>query len=234
VLHSLSISQKSETVLYSKLPLTVLGEQKASDFQQIITGDESRFFFNYPVGSVWVSSRDELPHAATRKLTRENARFRSKARVAPEALQNVIGVLAPHGCYSVSLCTAAKNYSRVDPDSYERVVVLGPNHHHPADGCLVSTVSALQTPFGELAVDVDTCRAPAIPMSRADNEAEHSLEMQFPMLKYVFQNRLIRVIPVVVGFLTKNQESAAVAVLCRSSPRAGSRCRSRVWSCSRP
>jgi hypothetical protein len=38
VLHALSIGHKSETVSSSKLLLTVLREQKASGFQQIITG----------------------------------------------------------------------------------------------------------------------------------------------------------------------------------------------------
>jgi AmmeMemoRadiSam system protein B len=142
------------------------------------------------------------------------------ARVPPEARRNVVGILAPHGCYSVSLRTAAKSYSRVDPNSYDRAVVLGPSHHRPAEGCLVSTASALQTPFGDLAVDTDACRVLResdsgvfIPMSRADDEAEHSLELQFPILKYVFQNRPIRVIPVVVGYLTEEQEASAVAVL---------------------
>jgi AmmeMemoRadiSam system protein B len=143
-----------------------------------------------------------------------------QARVAPEARQNVVGILAPHACYSVSLRTAAKSYSRVDPDSYDRVVVLGPSHHRPVDGCLVSTASALQTPFGDLAVDTDACRALCesdfgvfFPMSPADDGAEHALELQFPIIKYVFQNRPIRVIPLIVGFLTEEQESSGATLL---------------------
>jgi hypothetical protein len=47
-------------MLYSKLFLTALMEQKASGFQWIITRNGSWFLFDYPRDSVWAASRDEL------------------------------------------------------------------------------------------------------------------------------------------------------------------------------
>jgi hypothetical protein len=49
VAYARSISQ-SERVSHSKLLLTAQMEQKASDFQRIIAGDESWFFLYYPSG----------------------------------------------------------------------------------------------------------------------------------------------------------------------------------------
>jgi hypothetical protein len=44
--HALSTNHKSERVPSSKLLLTALIKQKASDFQRIITGDELWFFLS--------------------------------------------------------------------------------------------------------------------------------------------------------------------------------------------
>jgi hypothetical protein len=57
---ALSINQKNQRVLYSKLLLTALREQKASGFQRIIIGDESWFFFDHLRDSVRAASRDEF------------------------------------------------------------------------------------------------------------------------------------------------------------------------------
>jgi hypothetical protein len=46
-------------------------EQKASGFQRIITGDESRFFFYYPRDSNWVASPDHPPHHIRQKTDME-------------------------------------------------------------------------------------------------------------------------------------------------------------------
>jgi hypothetical protein len=63
----LSINQKSERMSDSKLLLAALMEEKASDFQQIMTGDESRFFLYYSRDSVWGASCDELPQRIKQK-----------------------------------------------------------------------------------------------------------------------------------------------------------------------
>jgi hypothetical protein len=68
VLHALSINQKSERMSYSKLVLTALMEQKASNFQRIITGDESCFFLDYPRDSVWTTPDDGLSQRIKREI----------------------------------------------------------------------------------------------------------------------------------------------------------------------
>jgi AmmeMemoRadiSam system protein B len=134
--------------------------------------------------------------------------------------KNVIGIISPHSCYSVCLRTAAKSYSRIDPDNYDSILLLGTCHHIPLPGCLVSAATAVETPFGNLQVDVETCRSlceshPEIFsfMSQAVDEAEHSLEMQYPIIRWVFQDRPIKLVPVLVGCLNEESESAVAAVV---------------------
>jgi hypothetical protein len=81
VSHALPISQKSERMVYSKLLLTALMEQKASGFQRIITGDEPWFFLYYPRDSVWAASHDELPQRIKQGIERESFCFQSFGRL---------------------------------------------------------------------------------------------------------------------------------------------------------
>jgi hypothetical protein len=57
---ALSITQKSEQVLYSKLLLTRMMEQKPSGFQRILIGTESCLFLYFPRDPVWVAPHDEF------------------------------------------------------------------------------------------------------------------------------------------------------------------------------
>jgi hypothetical protein len=47
-------------------------EQNVNGFQQIVTGDESWFFFYYPCDSGSAASRDELPQRIKQKINMEN------------------------------------------------------------------------------------------------------------------------------------------------------------------
>jgi AmmeMemoRadiSam system protein B len=133
---------------------------------------------------------------------------------------NVVGLISPHSCYSVCLRTAAKGYARVHPDNYDTVIILGTCHHRPLPGCLVSDASVAQTPFGELEIDVEGCKnlCTADPnlftlMTKEVDDAEHSLEMQYPLLKWVFGDRGVKLIPILVGCLNEEREKGVGTVL---------------------
>jgi hypothetical protein len=46
---------------------------KLTDFEQVITSDESWLFLYYPCDSVWVASRDDQLHRVKQKMTQKNA-----------------------------------------------------------------------------------------------------------------------------------------------------------------
>jgi AmmeMemoRadiSam system protein B len=86
--------------------------------------------------------------------------------------------------------------------------------------CLVSTASAVATTFGNLEVDVATCRSlceghPELFnfMSGAVDESEHSLEKQYPIIRRVLQDRPIKLVPRLVGCMNEEVESAVARVV---------------------
>jgi hypothetical protein len=66
--HSLADAQKSEWVSLSTDILKILKENQETGFVNIITGDESWFYFEYLHQSVWVPSRDEVPERIKQKI----------------------------------------------------------------------------------------------------------------------------------------------------------------------
>ena len=153
----------------------------------------------------WYPNKEELE-----KMLKASFFYTNK----DENLRNdVIGILSPHSCYSVCLRTAAHSYSRIDPNNYDKIFIFGTCHHIPLTSCLISNASELETPFGNLKVDVETCQniyelsnSNVRFMTQEEDEAEHSLEMQFPIIKYLFEDKNIEIIPLLIGSLNENVE----------------------------
>jgi hypothetical protein len=57
---AISIDQNSERMSYSQLLLTAPMEHKPTDFERVITGDESWFSLYYPRHSVWAAWPDDF------------------------------------------------------------------------------------------------------------------------------------------------------------------------------
>lgn len=70
------------------------------------------------------------------------------------------------------------------------------------------------TPLGNLALDIDVIRelksqqkVPFKTLSKHDDEEEHSIEMQLPLIRYTFKsNSNVRIVPLYVGSLVQNEE----------------------------
>jgi histone-lysine N-methyltransferase SETMAR len=69
--HFLDDAQKAERVSLSTDILKILKENQKTRSINIITGDESWFYFEYPHQSVWAPSRDELPERIKQKIGTE-------------------------------------------------------------------------------------------------------------------------------------------------------------------
>ncbi len=121
-------------------------------------------------------------------------------------------LISPHAGYAYSGPTAAWAYKNIDPTRYDTVFVLGPSHHAYLDTCAVSGVSLFETPLGDLQADLEitailkeTKLFPQIPLKV--DEAEHSLEMQYPYLRLLFGERAekgeVRFVSIMVGDVPK-------------------------------
>lgn len=76
--------------------------------------------------------------------------------------------------------------------------------------CEVSGFESLETPLGSLPVDVEVVKQLLQSkhfhaMTAVEDEEEHSLEMHLPLIRKVFENRDVKVVPIMVGHLNKNK-----------------------------
>lgn len=139
----------------------------------------------------------------------------SEQKITPPEGTTVHAIIAPHAGYSFSGSTAAYAYSNINTKKFSRIVILGPSHHvYLRNKCAVTNANILETPLGDLQVDRAVCdgllddhRALFVNMNEDMDEAEHSIEMHLPYIKYIFDNNDdIKVVPVVIGSLSEDRE----------------------------
>ena len=89
--------------------------------------------------------------------------------------------------------------------------LLGPAHHTYLDGCALTQFSELETPFGNIQVDVDIVKELKDKggfkyFSPENDEEEHSLEMHLPFIKRMFGDNDFKIVPIVVGSIDNKKE----------------------------
>lgn len=133
----------------------------------------------------------------------------------------VKAIIAPHAGYRYSGRTAGRCYARINAKESvtSRVYVLGPLHHLSSTKALLSLCSAVATPWGEIPVDVeeqDLLRQECPHLfqhwpSIHDEEEEHSLEMQFPMLHRALVGSdgaaRFKIVPIGIGHLSPSAQA---------------------------
>jgi len=120
-------------------------------------------------------------------------------------------IVAPHAGYIYSGPVAAMVYARLIPirEQIKRVILLGPSHRVPFDGCAVSSAHYFKTPLGD--IPLDTALISSLleqHLARQLDQAhamEHSLEVHLPFLQVVLKD--FTLVPVVVGDASINEVS---------------------------
>ena len=114
-------------------------------------------------------------------------------------------IIVPHAGYRFCGPTAAKSFININPTNFDRVVVLGPSHHECFHACGLTPFDSFETPFGDVKVDTDTVNKLLgqnklfFTLSQSTDCKEHSIEMEMPFLKYIFDKKDFSLIPIVVG-----------------------------------
>jgi len=115
-------------------------------------------------------------------------------------LREAIGIVVPHAGWMYSGATAGKVYSAVRIPNH--VIMIGPNHHGIGSAYALFDAGKWQTPVGDVPIDeplaaalLDKCDLLA--EDPGAHSAEHSLEVQVPMLRRVNPN--VRVVPLLIG-----------------------------------
>ncbi len=115
-----------------------------------------------------------------------------------EKIESAVGVVAPHAGYAFCGKTLAKVYSSVSENSYDTVVLLGPNHY--GKGAITTCSGLWQTPIGNLKVDegfVKELERSEIENSFQVHMWEHSLEVQLPWIIALLGN--VKIVPVTIN-----------------------------------
>lgn len=112
-------------------------------------------------------------------------------------------VVVPHAGYIFSGPCAAWAYKALaEAPPPDVVIVVGPNHSAPLSGVSLEPV---EMPFGALRVDQELARALAARGHLTHNEeiqgAEHSLEVQYPFLQFVYRAHIerLKILPVILS-----------------------------------
>ena len=102
---------------------------------------------------------------------------------------NLKSIIVPHAGYRYCAETASKAFININPDNYNRVVILGPSHHEYFIGCGLSSFKYFETPFGNVKIDTSTNEKLLnnnnfFTLSESVDLNEHSIEMEMPFIKY--------------------------------------------------
>ncbi len=125
-------------------------------------------------------------------------------------------LIMPHAGYIYSGLTAAHGMMALEGRSYEKVVLLGPDHHLGFTGSAVTGFKFFDTPLGTIPVHPDAQKLLSQPglfdKYPLDNPKEHSLEVILPFLQVGLASSF-SLVPVVVGKCDVEQTANAVEAL---------------------
>lgn len=129
-------------------------------------------------------------------------------------------VIGPHAGYRYCGHVLAHAYRHIDSSSLRRVFLLGPSHHVLLRKCALSEASVYQTPLGPLDIDQETYAelrsSGAFESLRiAHDEAEHSLELHTPFIRWLIRDGECKFVPVIVGALSTESEARYGQILGR-------------------
>ena len=119
--------------------------------------------------------------------------------------QSLKSIIVPHAGYRFCGPTAGKSFININPENYNRVVVLGPSHHEYFKACGLTPFDSFETPFGDVKIDTDTVnkllgnKSLFFTLPQTTDVKEHSIEMEMPFLKYIFNKKDFSLIPIMVG-----------------------------------
>lgn len=141
------------------------------------------------------------------KWKTEYSKGNGNKRVEAMSPSNVLqAIIVPHAGYVFSGPTAMAAFSCIDTTrKYDHIFLLGPSHHVWLNGASVNNAfDAYQTPFGPVPVDRslgDTLIAKSKYFSyRTDaHSSEHCLEVQLPMLKWLYKDNMPPIVPIIIS-----------------------------------
>jgi AmmeMemoRadiSam system protein B len=113
---------------------------------------------------------------------------------------DVVGLVAPHAGYFFSGHVAGASYRQVQGNSYDTVLLVGPDHRGIAFGQLAfANFDAWHTPLGDVPIDRELVDAldERLSLHHIARDSEHSLEVQLPFLQAALTD--FKLVPILMG-----------------------------------
>lgn len=117
-----------------------------------------------------------------------------------EANYSSRAVIVPHAGYIYSGELAFKGYKFLDRNT-KNIFIFAPAHYERIYGCVTCDFDEFETPFGNIKVNKELSKEITVHCECQINnhayEREHSIEVQLPIIKYLFPDA--QIIPVLYG-----------------------------------
>jgi AmmeMemoRadiSam system protein B len=127
-----------------------------------------------------------------------------------QSTKKIYGVICPHAGYVYSGPVACNSIYAISGKPIELFIIVGPNHW--GIGCNIAAMKDTnwQTPLGNVEVDSATASELAnmskiIELDFFSHTKEHSLEVQVPMLQFVYKNKF-KILPILL--INQSQQTA--------------------------
>ena len=148
-----------------------------------------------------------------KQLSKELSAYLSESKQYAQ-YNTLKSIIVPHSGLEYGGPVAAKAFINVNPDNFDKVVILGPSHYEYFKGAALTPFEKFETPFGDVDVDTTTINnllgdsKHFFSFPQSCDVQEHSIEMEIPFLKYIFNKKKFSIIPMVIGDgnLSKNVE----------------------------
>ena len=136
----------------------------------------------------------------------------------PHDDQLAVAYVVPHAGWRYSGPVAAQVYARLarHAATVRRIVLIGPAHHVPLEGCAVTRTQQWRTPLGDVPVDhqgasaiVAALGSRTVVMDDFPHAPEHSLEVQVPFLQRVLDPGFT-ILPICVGHATPDLVASVI------------------------
>ena len=143
-------------------------------------------------------------HNSPKLLSQEISQYISSAKKLQKQ-GYVKSIIVPHAGYRFCGETMAQSFININPNNYDRIVILGPSHHEYFQGCGLTSFEKFDTPFGAINVDNNSIKKLVkksnifFEISKSIDINEHSIEMELPFLKQIFNDKEFSIIPIIVG-----------------------------------
>ncbi|RLF07809.1 MAG: AmmeMemoRadiSam system protein B [Thermoprotei archaeon] len=126
---------------------------------------------------------------------------------------DLVGVVSPHAGYMYSGSVAAHGIFALSASGKPEVIfILGPNHHGLGDPLALSGCEAWETPLGLVPVDLEVSKklvekTGILSFNDTAHMYEHSIEVQLPLLQYVFSSEF-KIVP--ISMMLQNPEASRI------------------------